>query len=59
MSERGLRRKLAEHNTSFSKLLADVRRDRAADLINYTDLSIEEISVELGFADGRTFRQAF
>jgi AraC-like DNA-binding protein len=59
MSERTLRRRLKECDSSFSDLLSDVRRDLAARYLGDPDLSIAEVAFLLGFADTSSFQRAF
>ncbi len=59
MSERTLRRKLREENTSFRNLVDQLRMEMAIKYLRDTDLSVEAISESLGFSDAANFRQAF
>jgi len=59
MSERTLRRKLSEENTSFRDLLDHLRMEISIKYLRDTDLTIEVISELLGFSDAANFRQAF
>ena len=59
VTERTLRRNLTELNTSFSTLRDSVLQHQARHLLTDTDLSIGNISAELGFSDIRDFRRAF
>jgi AraC-like DNA-binding protein len=59
MSERTLRRKLREENTSFRNLLDQLRMEMAIKYLRDTDLTVEAISGSLGFSDAANFRQAF
>ena len=63
MSERSLGRLLAAGGTSFQTIVDDVRRSRAAQIINDPALSLTEIAGALGFPDvssfGRSFRRWF
>jgi len=59
MSERTLRRKLREENTSFRNLVDQLRMDMAIKYLRDTDLTVEAISGSLGFSDAANFRQAF
>ena len=58
-SERSLRRELAQQGTSYSELLEEHRRSRAHKLVCATNLPLEEVAAQLGFADVRSFRRAF
>jgi AraC-like DNA-binding protein len=59
MSERTLRRKLHEGNTSFRKLVDQLRMEMAIKYLRDTSLTVEAISASLGFSDAANFRQAF
>jgi AraC-like DNA-binding protein len=59
MSERTLRRKLREENTSFRNLVDQLRMEMAIKYLRDTDLTVEAISNSLGFSDAANFRQAF
>ncbi|NWF25479.1 AraC family transcriptional regulator [Streptomyces sp. PKU-EA00015] len=58
MSERTLRRRLAEHGTSYEALVDSVRLVRAEELITGSDLPLHNIAGLLGFSDARTLRRA-
>jgi AraC-like DNA-binding protein len=58
MSERTLKRRLAEQNTSYTELLDAARRTRALELLG-AGLSVEEISARLGYSDAANFTRAF
>jgi len=59
MSTRTLKRKLAEHGTTFSALRDDQRRQRALLLLDNRDLSIGEIAQKLGYSELPNFTRAF
>lgn len=59
ISPRTLRRKLHEQNTSFHKLLAELRMHMAVKYLRDTDFTLEEIGDALGFSDASNFRHAF
>ena len=59
MTVRGLQRKLKESNTTYSEVQSEARMSLARDLLVENDLSIEEISDRLGFADRRSFTRMF
>ncbi len=59
MSMRTLRRKLHEENTSFRKLVDELRRDMAIKYLRDTNLTVEEIGHALGFSEAANFRHAF
>lgn len=56
---RTLRRKLDEENTSFRKLVDELRMHVAIKYLRETDLTVEEIAYSLGFSDAAAFRRAF
>jgi AraC-like DNA-binding protein len=58
-SSRSLRRSLQGMGTSFQELLDEARRSRAEDWVRSTDMTLEQISAQLGFGDVRSFRRAF
>jgi AraC-like DNA-binding protein len=59
MSERTLRRKLREENTSFRNLVDQLRMEMAIKYLRDTNLTVEAIAESLGFSDAANFRQAF
>lgn len=59
LSERTLRRQLAEEGTSFSAVHDRVRTNHAMELLRDPKLSIVAIGGQLGFNDAREFRRAF
>ena len=59
LSERTLRRQLAEEGTSFSAIHDRVRTERAQELLQDPELTIAAIGGQLGFNDAREFRRAF
>ncbi|MDR8523399.1 helix-turn-helix transcriptional regulator [Shewanella fidelis] len=59
ISARTLRRRLAAANTSYQKLVDQVRCQMAIDLILTSDYSIEAISDLMGFGEVSHFRQSF
>ena len=59
LSPRSLRRRLAEENTSYRKLVDEVRAEMAIKYLRETDLSIDEVAAALGFSDVANFRHAF
>ncbi|BCD85958.1 transcriptional regulator [Pseudomonas solani] len=58
-SERTLRRHLQRLNTSYQRLLDEVRYDKARQLLLQTDLPIYLIAEQLGYAETASFRHAF
>ena len=59
MSPRTLRRRLADEGTTFSNLLAEVRRDLAQRYLGDRALSIAEVAFILGFSEASAFHRAF
>jgi AraC-like DNA-binding protein len=59
ISARSLRRHLALENASFLALLDEARLARARDLLSRHELSLEQISKRLGYADRNSFNRAF
>jgi AraC-like DNA-binding protein len=59
MSERTLRRRLAEHGISLSKLVEQERRARALLLLRDRGLSLETIADRLSYSNVQSFERAF
>jgi len=59
MSERTLRRRLADEETSFAALRDAALRDRASLLLRAHDLSVEQVAQRLGYANLGNFIRAF
>jgi AraC-like DNA-binding protein len=59
VSNRTLRRRLAESGLSYQDILDAARRRRALTLLANASLSMDEIAFEVGFSDARNFRRAF
>jgi AraC-like DNA-binding protein len=59
MSERTLRRRLERNQTSYTKILEDMRREMAANYLLLADETTESIGERLGYSDAATFRHAF
>jgi AraC-like DNA-binding protein len=59
LSERSLRRNLAESGRIFREIHDRVRAERALQLLQAGTLSVAEIGGEVGFDDPREFRRAF
>ncbi|WCG84541.1 AraC family transcriptional regulator [Pectobacterium sp. A5351] len=59
LSERTLRRRLADCGKTYLTLLDDIRKERALALLYTSQLSIEKIGLAVGFDDIRSFRRAF
>lgn len=59
LSERTLRRQLAEEGTSFTALHDRIRTQRALELLHDRGLTISRVGNQIGFTDVREFRRAF
>lgn len=59
MSEATLRRRLLAENTSFTRLIADVRMCRALTLLQITDLSVTQVAYEVGYGSPSKFSARF
>lgn len=59
VSLRTLRRQLSLENTSFRTLMDEVRETLAIELIQSTNLTMEQIALRLGYADTANFFHAF
>ncbi len=59
VSSRTLKRRLAEKETTYREIVEAVLKDRAIQLLRYTNQSIGEIAYELGYADLSNFSRAF
>ena len=59
LSERGLRRRLSAENTSYRRILDEVRETLARAYLRDTRLQVEEIAERLGYSDAANFNHAF
>jgi AraC-like DNA-binding protein len=59
MSQRTLQRKLAEHGTSYKRLLDELRHTLAQSYLTGTQRSVNEITFLLGFSEQSAFTRAF
>lgn len=59
LSERSLRRRLADENTSYREVLDEVRSRKACALLSQSSHSIEHIAQQLGYAEAAAFIHAF
>ncbi len=59
MSPRTLKRRLADHDTTFSALRDDVRQQRALLLLDNRALTIGDIAARLGYSELPNFTRAF
>ncbi|MGJ8672908.1 MAG: helix-turn-helix domain-containing protein [Rubritalea sp.] len=59
ISLRSLHRTLSSHGTSYQRILDTVRLTKATSLLEDTDSSIADISVDLGFSGANNFIRSF
>ena len=59
ISTRALQRRLREEDTSYKRLLDEVRRDLAAEYLSQPDMPIKEVAFMLGFSEISNFSRAF
>jgi AraC-like DNA-binding protein len=59
IATRTLRRRLKEEDTSFRKLLDELRTQVAIKYLRDTDLTVEDIAQALDFSEAANFRHAF
>ena len=59
MSGRSLQRKLQEQGSSFQQVNDDYRHEKALQLLQNENLSLLEVSLQLGFSESSTFYRAF
>lgn len=59
VSERTLRRRLNEEGINFRDLLKEIRHETALYYLGKTDLRIDSIARQLGYAETANFRKAF
>jgi AraC-like DNA-binding protein len=59
ISERTLRRRLADLNVSYRDIVNRMRYERAQDLLKRGRMTVREIGLATGFDDVRSFRRAF
>ena len=59
MTPRTLQRRLARENTSFRQIRDAFLRRRAEGLLCDSDATLQQVSVELGYADPPSFSRAF
>lgn len=58
-STRTLKRKLAQQGTSYRKLVDDLRRDRASELLRTSELPLDKVAASLGYSDTASFHRSF
>jgi AraC-like DNA-binding protein len=59
MSTRSLNRRLQERNTSYKKIMNEVRSDLSKRYLENTNFSIDQIADLVGFTETTAFRKAF
>lgn len=59
ISARTLQRRLGEEGTSFSRVLDELRRDLADELLTDQKLSVSEVAFLLGYSEPSAFQRAF
>jgi AraC-like DNA-binding protein len=59
MSDRTLRRRLAQNDISYQAILDELRKQRALSLLGNVHLTLDEVAYEVGFSDAQNFRKAF
>ena len=59
LSPSSLKRLLAQHQTSYSQLLDEVRNQLAVSLLTQQELSNKQLAERLGYSDEHNFRRAF
>ena len=59
MSDQTLKRRLAAEGVSYKSLVKDIRQKKACDLLQSTELTMEEIANNVGYRDVANFYRAF
>ncbi len=59
MAPRSLRRRLTEEGTTFRNIVDTERKQLAVQLLQETDMKIDELALQLGYADTASFTRAF
>lgn len=59
MSPRSLSRRLAEADTSFNRIVEDLRRELSSKYLHESELGVTQISFLLGYSDVSSFNHAF
>lgn len=59
LTERTLRRRLAEEGCGYRQIVDESRYEKAKQLLTRTQLTIEQVSEMLGYGDASSFRHAF
>ena len=56
---RTLQRHLAIEGVTYEQLIDDIRKDLAEDLLKTTNLTVEEVAIQLGYSEVSAFSRAF
>ncbi|WP_202741614.1 AraC family transcriptional regulator [Acinetobacter calcoaceticus] len=56
---RTLQRHLAIEGITYEQLIDDIRKDLAEDLLKTTNLTVEEVAIQLGYSEVSAFSRAF
>jgi AraC-like DNA-binding protein len=59
LSARTLRRRLEEEGTSYQRIKDNCRRDRAIELLLYSNEPVSEVAFLIGFSDASAFHRSF
>lgn len=59
MSARTLHRRLAEHQRTYQSVLDEVRCALAIEFLQQSDMSMDDLAVQVGFSEATNFRKAF
>lgn len=59
MSPRTLRRRLLERNTTYQRVLDEIRFELVKEYLATTSLSVEQVASRVSFSDATTLRRAF
>lgn len=59
LSPRSLRRKLSAEDTSFRAIVEEARQQLACQLLAATDMTLDEMGLQLGYGDTASFTRAF
>lgn len=59
LSHSTLKRVLSRHDTNFARLIDEVRRDAARNLLQQGQYSNRQLALKLGYSDEHNFRRAF
>ena len=59
VSDRTLRRRLGQQDTSYRALRDHTRYERARDLLSHSAMTVAQVAELVGYSDARAFRRAF